>query len=54
MEPKQQTTHHWVRGSTLSFNPQSRLYHAMVCKNCGVIRGNTETPCRGRVKVTLR
>lgn len=49
--------HEWVLGKDAGFDRRSVLYTMYLCKNCGVLKGypkNPETPCKGKVKVTLR
>lgn len=49
--------HRWMIGQQLGFKPNSRLYSKNICRECGVLRGPIqypETPCKGKIKVTLR
>ena len=49
--------HAWVKGAYVGFDVRSILHTMDVCIDCGVLKGppeHPETPCKGKVKVTLR
>lgn len=49
--------HTWERADILGLKFAAISGSTLICKHCGVLKGSPrypETPCKGKVKITLR